>query len=411
MKPKLEGIMNRRRLLQWMASAPLAVNTARLYAAPAAASTRVLVVFMRGAYDAASLLVPRDNAFYYESRPNIAIARAGSGAGSAVPMDSHWSLHPALANSLLPLYRQHQLAFVPFSGTDDLSRSHFETQSRIELGQGAQTGGANYHSGFLNRLAAVLSSSGVQPAAFGSEVPQIFRGDQRVPNIDLAGASRKSHLSDQNNEAIAAMYRDTELAATVKEGQNVMGAARQEVAADMAAEMKAANGNAISTEKLEQEVRHVARFMSDNYNLGFIDVGGWDTHVNQGGADGMLANRFGQLGRALAAYADAMGEAWRHTTVVVISEFGRTFRENGNKGTDHGHGTVYWVMGGAVNGGRIAGRQVEVRRDTLFQDRDFPVLNEYRAVFAGLFGRLYGLRPDQLGRIFPGVTPLDLKLV
>ena len=123
--------------------------------------------------------------------------------------------------------------------------------------------------------------------------------------------------------------------------------------------------------------------------------------MGQGGASGALATRLGQLGRALAAYADAMGDAWKRTTVVVISEFGRTFRENGNKGTDHGHGTVYWVMGGAVRR-RIAGRQVEVRRDTLFQDRDYPVLNEYRAVFAGLFARLRTGR-GAAGAVFPGV--------
>ncbi|MNT44374.1 hypothetical protein D3C72_1808990 [compost metagenome] len=162
---------------------------------------------------------------------------------------------------------------------------------------------------------------------------------------------------------------------------------------------------------LERTIRRIARFMTDRYNLGFVDVGGWDTHVGQGAASGGLANRLGQLGRALAAYADAMGPAWRQTTVVVISEFGRTFRENGNKGTDHGHGTVYWVMGGNVQGGRIAGRQVAVKRDTLFQDRDYPVLNEYRAVFAGLFSRLYGLDKARLAQVFPGVAPLDLKLV
>jgi len=151
--------------------------------------------------------------------------------------------------------------------------------------------------------------------------------------------------------------------------------------------------------------------MSDRYNLGFVDVGGWDTHVGQGAATGMLANRLGQLGRALAAYADAMGPAWKQATVVVISEFGRTFRENGNKGTDHGHGTVYWVLGGNVQGGRIAGRQVKVAQNTLFQDRDYPVLNEYRALFAGLFSRLYGLDKARLAQIFPGIAPLDLKLV
>lgn len=398
--------MNRRRLLHMMAAAPLILGASRLYAAPAASGNRLLVVFMRGAYDAASLLVPTTSDFYYESRPNIAIARPGSGDGAALPLADGWGLHPALADSLLPFYQKKQLAFVPFAGTDDLSRSHFETQNSIELGRGAGKSG-NYRSGFLNRLTTALNGPLAQPAAFTSEVPQILRGDARVPNIDLAGASRKSQLSEDDNRAIAAMYRHTELNASVTEGQRIQSATRQ----DMDAEMQAANGNAVSTDRLEKEVRRIARFMTDRYNLGFVDVGGWDTHVSQGAAQGALAGRLGQLGRALAAYADAMGAAWQQTTVVVISEFGRTFRENGNKGTDHGHGTVYWVMGGNVRGGRIAGKQVAVRHDTLFQDRDYPVLNEYRAVFAGLFARLYGLDKARLAQVFPGVAPVDLKLV
>jgi len=398
--------MDRRRLLQLMAAAPLALGGSRLYAAPAASGNRLLVVFMRGAYDAASLLVPADSEFYYESRPNIALARPGSGPGAALPLSEGWALHPALEESLLPFYERRQLAFVPFAGTEDTSRSHFETQNGIELGRGAATGG-NYRTGFLNRLAANLGAKEALPAAFTSEVPQIFRGDTRVPNIDLIGAGRKSRLSADDNRAIESMYQNTDLHASVAEGQRIMGAAREEIEA----EMKAASGNAVSADKLEQEVRRIARFMVDRYNLGFVDVGGWDTHVGQGAASGLLSNRLGQLGRALAAYADAMGPAWKHTTVVVISEFGRTFRENGNKGTDHGHGTVYWVMGGNVQGGRIAGRQVAVKRDTLFQDRDYPVLNEYRSVFAGLFATLYGLDKDRLARVFPGVAPVDLKLV
>lgn len=398
--------MNRRRLLQMMAAAPLILGGSRLYAAPAASGNRLLVVFMRGAYDAASLLVPASSDFYYESRPSIAIGRPGSGDGAALPLADGWGLHPALADSLMPFYQKKQLAFVPFAGTDDLSRSHFETQNSIELGRGAEKGG-NYRSGFLNRLTTALNGSPAQAAAFTSEVPQILRGDTRVPNIDLAGANRKSRLNEADNQAIAAMYRHTELDSSVAEGQRIMGATRQE----LDAEMQAANGNAVSTDRLEKEVRRIARFMTDRYNLGFVDVGGWDTHVNQGAAQGALAGRLAQLGRALAAYADAMGPAWKQTTVVVISEFGRTFRENGNKGTDHGHGTVYWVMGGNVHGGRIAGRQVAVKHDTLFQDRDYPVLNEYRSVFAGLFARLYGLDKARLAQVFPGVVPVDLKLV
>ncbi len=399
--------MDRRRLLQLMAAAPLVLGGSRLYAAPAASGNRLLLVFMRGAYDATSLLVPVNSDFYYESRPSIAIGRPGGGPGSALALSDGWGLHPALGESLLPFYERRELAFLPFAGTEDISRSHFETQNSIELGQGMGSKGGNYRSGFLNRLVAALNAGQAQPAAFTSEVPQIFRGSARVPNVDLIGAARKSRLTGDDSRIIESMYKNTDLHTSVSEGQRVMGAAREEIEA----EMQAANGNAVSPDKLEQEVRRIARFMTDSYNLGFVDVGGWDTHVGQGAATGQLANRLGQLGRALAAYADAMGPAWKQTTVVVISEFGRTFRENGNKGTDHGHGTVYWVMGGNVRGGRIAGRQVEVKRETLFQDRDYPVLNEYRAVFAGLFSRLYGLDKARLEQVFPGVAPVDLKLV
>jgi len=154
--------------------------------------------------------------------------------------------------------------------------------------------------------------------------------------------------------------------------------------------------------------------MRASFDLGFIDVGGWDTHVNEAGANGaqgQLADKLGALGQGLAALAQAMGPAWRDTTVVVLSEFGRTFRENGNRGTDHGHGTVYWVLGGAVRGGRIAGEQVALSPATLNQNRDDPVLTEDRALLGGLFARLWGLSPGQLQAVFPGSQPVDLRLV
>ena len=124
--------------------------------------------------------------------------------------------------------------------------------------------------------------------------------------------------------------------------------------------------------------------MREQFNLGFVDVGGWDTHVNQGAATGYLADRLGELGRGLAGFAEEVGAGWSNTVVVVISEFGRTFRENGNRGTDHGHGSVYWVLGGGIKGGRIAGEQVAVDNSHLFQNRDYPVLTEYRSLLGGL---------------------------
>ena len=382
---------------------PLAMTGTRLMAAPAT-SARLLVVFLRGGYDAASLLVPISSSFYYEQRPNIAVARPGSATDAALPLDADWGLNPALRESLLPLFEKKQVAFVPFAGTDDTTRSHFETQDSIELGQPLQAGSRNFRSGFMNRLAGVLGAH--DAIAFTDQLPLTFRGAVQVPNLAL-GNLGKPGIDARQSDIISAMYRGTGLAGAVREGFDV----RTQATEALAGEMVAANRNAITARGFEGEARRVGKLMKERYRLGFIDVGGWDTHVGQGTGSGYLANRLGELGKGLAAYADEMGDAWRDTTVVVVSEFGRTFKENGNRGTDHGHGTVYWVLGGNVNGGRVAGEQVAVSAGSLFQNRDYPVLNEYRAVLGGLFKRLYGLSPAQLQEVFPGSEPKDIGLV
>jgi uncharacterized protein (DUF1501 family) len=203
------------------------------------------------------------------------------------------------------------------------------------------------------------------------------------------------------------MYAGHHLQQEVEDGLEL----RREVSQVMEDEMKQANKDAITPKGFELEARRVGRLMRDQYRIGFIDVGGWDTHVNQGSAQGALAGNVDSLGKGLAALSQELGGEWRNTVVIVVSEFGRTFRENGNKGTDHGHGSVYWVLGGSVNGGRIAGEQMKVERANLFQDRDYPVLNEYRAVLGGLFTSLWGLSLDQVQRVFPGSTPINLNLV
>ncbi len=401
--------MRRRELLGYAAGMALSgsslFNTARLYAAPQADS-RLLVVFMRGAYDCASLLVPTSSDFYYESRATIAIARPGSGEGSALPLNAEWALHPALGKSLLPLYQKQQLAFIPFAGSEDLTRSHFETQNTIELGQSLK-GRRDYRSGFLNRLVAELGRDTAHPGAFTGQVPLILSGAVKVPNIALTTATKGSALDDRQQNLIQSMYRDAPLEKQVQEGFAVLDTTAQA----LEQEMQKASGGAVSAKGLQGEARRIATMMRERFNIGFVDVGGWDTHVNQGGAKGTLANRLDTLGQALAGFAQAMGPAWDNTVVVVISEFGRTFRENGNKGTDHGHGTAYWVLGGGLKGGRILGEQVKVAHDTLHQDRDFPVLNHYRQIFGGLFRRMYGLDGKQLQRIFAGTKPRNLGLL
>jgi uncharacterized protein (DUF1501 family) len=410
-----EFTMQRRSFLHHAAALPLAASSVQLMAA-ANDTPRVLVVFLRGAYDAASLLVPVASSFYYEQRPNIAIARPGSAADAAVPLNAEWGLNPALIDTMLPLFERKQLAFVPFAGTDDTSRSHFETQDSIELGQ-PLVGPRNFQSGFMNRLAQVLGARAQanQSIAFTNQLPLTFRGDVQVPNLSLANLGKPAFDARQS-QLIADMYAGSGLAGNVRESFAVRDEAAREINGDMqagsmAGEMLAASRNAITAKGFEGEARRIARLMRERYRLGFVDVGGWDTHVGQGAGTGYLANRLAELGKGLAAYADEMGPAWNDSTVVVVSEFGRTFKENGNRGTDHGHGSVYWLLGGAVRGGRVVGEQVAVAPASLFQNRDYPVLNEYRSLLGGLFTRLYGLTPAQVQQVFPGAAPRDLGLV
>ena len=394
--------MDRRTFVQSLAAVPLLSTAGHLYAAPAAKS-KLLVVFLRGGYDCANLLVPVSSSFYYESRPNIAIAKPGAGDNAALALDSDWGLHPALRTSIYPLFQQQQAAFIAFAGTDDLTRSHFETQDGIELGQPLDAT-RDYQSGFLNRLVGTLNRG--EGMAFTDQLPLVFRGAAQVPNMALKTLG-KPGVDARQGTIIASMYRKTSLAPQVSEGFTV----RDEVLQKMSGEMEAASRNAITTKGFELQARRIAKLMDQRFNVGFVDVGGWDTHVGEGAGTGYLAGRLDELGRGLAAIADEMGPSWRDTVVVVISEFGRTFRENGNRGTDHGHGTVYWVLGGSVRGGRIAGEQIAVNASTLFQNRDYPVRNEYRAVFGGLFARMYGLSNAQIAAIFPSVAPRDIALV
>jgi uncharacterized protein (DUF1501 family) len=405
-------MFDRRTVLTGAGMAGLSLLGGRAMAAPAAAGTRFLLVFLRGAYDAANVIAPAGNAFYHEARPTIALAAPDpANPQAALPLDADWSLHPALRESIAPLWAARQIAFVPFTGTDDLSRSHFETQDTIEMGQPVQ-GRRQYGSGFLGRLAGVLNKGGSGTIAFSATLPLVMRGGPIIANLALGG-NGKPPLDDSESAMIAAMYRGQRLGAVNLESAVQTGfAARDTVWRTIDEEMKAAGRDAVAARGFEAAAQRIGLVMRDRYNLAFVDVGGWDTHVNQGGATGQLANRIGELGRGLAAYAAALGpEAWRQTVVVVVSEFGRTFRENGNRGTDHGHGSVYWVLGGGVSGGRMAGPQVRLAPETLNQNRDLPVLTDYRALLGGIWQRQYGLTQAQLATVFPGATPARLDLV
>jgi len=395
--------MLRRDLIRLTAGALPLVYAGKLYAAPQTQS-RLLVVFLRGAYDAANVVIPTGNDFYYQSRPTIAVPKPNAAdPNAALPLDADWSLHPALKDSILPLWSKGQIAFVPFAGTDDMTRSHFETQDTIEMGQPIG-GSRNYGSGFMNRLAASLN--GPRPIAFTDQLPLSFRGGGVIPNIAINGVG-KPGVDDRQAKLIQSMYQGAALGPSVAEGFTV----RDEVYHTLSGEMVAASRGAVSPKGFALSARRIGALMREQFNLGFVDVGGWDTHVNEGGATGYLAGRLGELGDGLAGFADAIGPAWSDTTVVVISEFGRTFHENGDRGTDHGHGSVYWVLGGGVKGGRIVGEQVALSQNTLNQGRDYPVLTDYRTLIGGLAQRTYGLSQARLQSVFPGAEVKDLGLV
>jgi uncharacterized protein (DUF1501 family) len=219
----------------------------------------------------------------------------------------------------------------------------------------------------------------------------------------------KINLPPRANEMIASLYEGTKLSSMATAGMETKKMVSQELMDEMAESARGAG----AARAFEKQARAIAKLMRDRpaYSIAFADVGGWDTHVNQGSAEGALATNLAGLAGGLAAYAQEMGALWKSTVVVVMSEFGRTFRENGNRGTDHGHGNTLWVLGGGIAGGRVAGRQAAVDPSNLFQDRDFRVLNDYRSVLAYVFSRMYGLNGAALDRVLPGAQAGDYGFI
>lgn len=399
--------LSRRHWLRTTAGVLGGCATAQLWATPSP-DARFLLVFLRGGYDAMSVLVPHASTFYHEVRPNIRIPlRDASNAKKpgADRIDAQWALHPSLSSTVWPMLLQGQAAFIPFSGVDNLSRSHFETQDFIEMGRGA-SGPRDFRSGFMNRLAGALGAN-VRSVSFTDQLPLTFRGSVEVGNVSLRNLPNPAALPG-SSQPLTALYKGHPLEGRVSEAFGL----RAEVAQVAKGEMEAASRNAISALGFELEARRIARFMRDRYALGFVDVGGWDTHVGQGATEGYLASRLQELGRGLAGFAEEMGPAaWQHTVVAVVSEFGRTFRENGGRGTDHGHGSVCWILGGGLSGAPVVGEQVALSAGSLNQNRDLPVLNRLPEVLAGLFARQFGLGATALNDIFPSAQARDLKLI
>ena len=361
---------------------------------------RMVVVFLRGAVDGLNVVVPHGDPLYYQARPTIAVARPGQ-ANGALDLTGYFGLHPAL-QPLMPYWESGQLAFVHASGSPDGSRSHFEAQDYMETGTPGQH---STRDGWLNRVMDYLppAESPLQAINVGSATPRILSGHNVAANLQTGRDATRPSMIDQprwsqvfdplygGDDALGKAYRDG--MATRKQLMAEINSQEQQMANNGA---PLPNGLSMDTARLGRLMRHDPRI-----RLAFLAVGGWDTHIAQGNGTGQLAGRLSPLATGLATLARELGPAFNDTVIVVMSEFGRTFKENGNGGTDHGHGNAMWLMGGNLRGGKIYGQWPGLNQTALNEGRDLAITTDFRAVLCALSERHMRIPDQALEKIFP----------
>jgi uncharacterized protein (DUF1501 family) len=370
---------------------------------------RLIVIMLRGAVDGLNVVVPHTEAAYYRARRSIAIAGPGKPDG-ALPLDTRFGLHPALSG-LMPLWRAGNLAFIHAAGSSDPTRSHFAAQRYIENGT---PGNDSTPDGWMNRLLSALPGPHppTEAISVGSTLPRILSGKAPATNFPLdPEAARPSPIDDtaRIGSAFDRLYAATDaLSRAYHEGRE----ARAQLVADLATEQRIADAGAPEPRSFPAEAARLAHLIrrDPSIRVAFFALGGWDTHVNEGASSGQLANRLRPLGDGIAALALALGRAWRDTAVVVLSEFGRTVAENGDGGTDHGHGNVIWVAGGAIAGGRVYGDWPGLSPEQLYQRRDLAITTDFRAVLAALLTQHLRLSAGQVAMVLPGLSGGDPQL-
>lgn len=401
--------MNRRKFLQQLgliSGGTLVAIGAHGWAARGVISNsnpkRLIVVFLRGAVDGLNVVIPHGDNAYYDARSLIAIAPPNQTNG-ALDLDGHFGLHPAL-EPLIPLWKQGSVAFVHACGSPDPTRSHFDAQDYMESGT---PGVKNTPDGWMNRLLTLQhSQSPIQAVNVGSTMPRILSGRMSVATLPVGRDAERSLPIDrpQVSEAFNQLYNGTD---AMSKAYQEARAARQQIMNDLNQEMMAANKGAPSPTGFVRDTQQLARLMvkDPSVQLGFMALGGWDTHVNQGGATGQLARNLKGLGAGLAALAQGLGSVYSDTAIVVMSEFGRTVRENGNSGTDHGHGNVMWLLGGGIKGGKVYGEWPGLSQEQLYEGRDLAVTTDFRDVIVSLLTRHLQLDAGKINQVFPNYSP------
>ena len=374
-----------------------------VYAADEGAQRRkkiLVAIFQRGAVDGLNMVVPFGEERYYQLRPSIAIPKPDGGANSAVDLDGFFGLHPSLA-PLKPIFDAQHLAIVDAVGSPDPTRSHFDAQDYMESGTPGFKGTAD---GWMNR--ALLKATGpvspVRAVSLGSNLPRSMRGrNDAVAMNSLNDFQVRDAKSSATFESMYDNSLDTVLHGTGKEtfsAVKIMQSIQKQT-------YTPANGSKYPNGRFGQSLQQIARLIKGDVGLevAFADIGGWDTHVNEVGqqpALGQLANNLTDFGQSLAAFYQDLGDRMEDVTVATMSEFGRTARENGNRGTDHGHANVMFVMGGGVRGGKVYGDWPGLADEQLYEGRDLNLTTDFRDVLGELVAKHLG-NPN-LKAVFPG---------
>jgi len=369
---------------------------------PAYPPTRPVLVclFQRGAVDGLSMIVPHGDRVYYEERPRIAIAER-----DVVDLDGYFGLHPRLA-TLKTLWDNKSLAVIHAVGSPDATRSHFDAQDYMESGTPGRKATAD---GWLNRYCEHDREHLRTPfraVAFGPRLPRILAGSApslAIEDLQAFGVRGPGPARDRLTAAFEELYAGAATGLLATSSQEAFDAV-QLLKRVNPGRYQPASGAAYPRGRLGAAMRQIAQLIKANVGLqvAFADVSGWDTHVNQGASDGQLAARLTDLGLALVAFATDLGEGMRDVVVLTLSEFGRTIRENGSLGTDHGHATAMLVLGGPVNGGTVLGRWPGLDPADRFEGRDVAVTTDFRDLFGEILTR--HMRATDLSAIFPGFT-------
>ena len=364
-----------------------------------------VVLFQRGAADGLNIVVPFGEPNYYRLRPSIAIPQPRrSGNDAAIDLDGFFGLHPSLA-PLEPLYHNNQLAIVHAAGSPDPTRTHFDAQDFMESGT---PGVKATEDGWLNRAIEAIPEENASPfraVAMGPNLPRMLQGSASAIALpDL----RQFKVMPQSAASAAAVQGGFEAmyAQTVDHALHGTGTETFE-AIDMLRKVdpgkyKPENGAQYPTSRLGQSLQQIGQLLQANIGVEvlFVDCGGWDNHVNEGGVQGQLSNLLKDLGSGLAAFHQDMGDRMQDVVVVTMSEFGRTAKENGNRGTDHGHANCMFVMGGDVKGGKVYGRWPGLSDHQLNQGRDLALTTDFRLVVGEILTR--HLAVTDLKAVFPG---------